>query len=118
MNSRAVTNLEQLGREVELKDVIKAVHDGWLAVLREARVIGMQVTGMQRLALDMGGWPTDHLRNMSMLEYAQFKEKAHFARLSIGYLEEQDWATALQALLTDASPSIDSQHSTSTAPTK
>jgi hypothetical protein len=104
MNNRAVSNLSQLGREVEFKDIMKAVHDGWLAVLKEARAIGMQVTGLQRLALDMSGWPTDHLRGLSTLEYAQFKEKAHFARLSLGYLEEQDWSAALMPMLEDAPP--------------
>jgi len=118
MNNRAVTNLGELGDVAEFKDIIKAVHDGWLAVLKEARAIGMTINGMQRLALDLAGWPTDHLRGLSMLEYAQFKEKALFGRLSLGYLAEEDWTAALLPLVEDAAPSSDTHPATTIAELK
>ncbi|KVP39756.1 hypothetical protein [Burkholderia ubonensis] len=105
MNVRAVTKLSQLGDdEVELKAVIKAVHDGWLAVLKEARSISMTLTGLQRLALDLSGWQTEHLKGMSVLEYGQFKEKALFARLALSYLQDEDWSGILKPILEDVEP--------------
>jgi hypothetical protein len=118
MNNRAVTNLGELGNDVELKDIIKALHDGWMAVLQEARAIGMSLNGMQRLALDLGGWPTDHLRGMTTLEYARLKEKALFARLSLGYLDDADWTAALLPLLEDVPPSTDTHPATTIAELK
>lgn len=104
MNVRAVSRLERLGPEVELRTVIKTVHDAWFAVLREARGITMNVTGLERLALDLHGWPTELMRNMSILDYGRLKEKALFAKLALGYLSEEDWTAVLSPLLEPAAP--------------
>ena len=85
--------------------VIKTVHDAWFSVLREARDITMNVTGLARLALDLHGWPTEIMRNMSILEYGRLKEKALFAKLALGYLSEEDWTAILSPLLEPAAPS-------------
>lgn len=105
MNARAVASLERLGPEVELRTVIKSVHDAWLTVFREARGIPQNVTGLERLALDLHGWPTEQLREMSVLDYGRLKEKALFAKLALGYLSEEDWTTILGPLLEPAVPS-------------
>ncbi|KVP75290.1 hypothetical protein WJ96_05905 [Burkholderia ubonensis] len=110
MNVRAVTKLSQLGDEVDLKTVIKAVHDAWLAVLKEARSIKTTLSGLQRLALDLSGWPTDHLKGMSMLEYGRFQEKAQFARLALAYLQDEDWTGILTPILEDIPPATDTEH--------
>jgi len=102
MNARAVSKLAALGPELELRTVIKTVHDAWLSVLREARSLTMSVTGLQRLALDVSGWPTQHLQGLSVLEYGQLREKAMFARLALGYLTDEDWSAILGASLEPA----------------
>lgn len=109
MNVRAVTKLTQLGDEVELKRVIKAVHDAWMGVLKEARGISMNLSGLQRLALDLTGWQTEHLRGMSLLEFGQFKEKALFAHLSLSYLQDEDWAAILMPILEDIPPATETE---------
>lgn len=99
MSARAVEGLQELGAEMELRDVIKTVRDAWHAVLREARGVRPSVTGVERMVLDINGWPTEHMRNMSILEYGRFKEKAMFARLALGYLSDDDWVACLAPLL-------------------
>ena len=105
MSARAVTFLERLGPEVELRTVIKSVHDAWLSVLREVRSITPTVTGLERLALDLQGWPTEQLRDMPVLDYGRLKEKALFAKLALGYLSEDDWTVIVGTLLEPAIPS-------------
>jgi hypothetical protein len=106
MTARAVARLERLGAEFELRTVIKTVHDAWFAVLREARGITMNVTGLERLALDLHGWPTELMRNMSILDYGRLKEKALFAKLALGYLSEEDWTAILSPLLEPVIPPV------------
>jgi len=100
MNTRAVEWLGRLGPDFELRSAIKSLHDAWLAVLREARGINMKVTGLERLALDLHGWPTELMQNMALLDYSRLKEKALFARLALDYLTEEDWTAILAPLLT------------------
>ncbi|HDR9105425.1 hypothetical protein [Paraburkholderia sp. A3RO-2L] len=99
MTARAVAKLRKLPRELEERAAIRAVHDAWLNVLMEARHIGMSMNGLERLALDINGWKTEHLRGMSVFEYGKFKDKALFALLALGYLQQQDWSAMLATTL-------------------
>lgn len=101
MNARAVQWLDRLGPEFELRSAIKSVHDAWLTVLREARGINLKVSGLERLALDLHGWPTELMQNMALLDYSRLKEKALFARLALDYLTEEDWTAILTPMLTE-----------------
>ncbi|MDN8078721.1 hypothetical protein QZN30_05105 [Burkholderia multivorans] len=99
MTSRAIAKLSKLPQELEERAAIRAVHDAWLNVLMEARHIGMSMNGLERLALDINGWKTEHLRGMSVFEYGQFKDRSLFALLALGYLDEQDWSAMLATTL-------------------
>lgn len=102
MTARAVDYLGRLDGEVELHAVIKAVYDAWLAVLKEVRHIPIHPKGLERLALDLHGWPTELIRTMSVVDYSRLKEKALFAKLSLDYLSEEDWAEVVSSLLETA----------------
>jgi hypothetical protein len=99
MNLRAVEWLGRLGPEFDLRSASKSLHDAWLAVLREARGINLKVSGLERLALDLHGWPTELLQNMALLDYSRLKEKALFARLALDYLSDEDWSAILTPML-------------------
>jgi hypothetical protein len=110
MTSRAVAALRQLGETVEQRAAIRRVRDAWANVLHEARDIRLKLTGLQRLALVLYGWPTDQLQSLPLLEFSRLKEKAMFARLSLDYLTEEDWAAIVAPLLVLAKHSATPHH--------
>ena len=99
MTARAVTYLGAMDAEVELRAVIKAVYGAWSTVLKEVRTIPLHPTGLERLALDLHGWPTELMLHMSVVEYGRLKEKALFAKMALDYLSEEDWAVVVAVLL-------------------
>lgn len=108
MNSRAVQDLARLGPDFELRAAISALQTAWLTVLREARLINLKVSGLERLALDLHGWPTELMQNMALLDYSRLKEKALFARLALGYLTKEDWTAILAPILTEPAQPLSS----------
>ncbi len=99
MTTRAIARISELPQPVELKTLVKTLHDAWLVVLTDGANLSLPLSGMQRLAMDLGGWDSRHLQAMSPLELSQLKEKAHFARLALGFLADEDWVRALTPCL-------------------
>ncbi len=99
MCERAVLKLSQAPASMELRAGIQAVRGAWLAVLKEARTATWPMTGLPRLSLDLNGWETEKFKSMSILEFAQFKEKAMLALLTLDYLTDEDWVTLLHNIL-------------------
>lgn len=102
MCARAVARLHELPETAPLQAIIYTVHDAWLDVLREAQSISRPIPQQQRLALELHHWNSDLLDAMSLLEFSHLKDKAHFARLALGYLADSDWIAALSPILVDA----------------
>ena len=102
MTRRVISNLTTLKGSLELRSVVKATHDAWLTVLDEARGIEYPLTGGQLIGFELNGWDSKFLRDMSLLEVSNLKDKAHFARLALGFLTDEDWVQMMSPVLTDA----------------
>lgn len=106
MSSRAAHWASLLGPAPDLHTISRAIRDAWYAVLREALSIPTHSTGLERLALELKGWSIEQLENMTLLAYAQLKEKAKFALLALDYLTSADWHSIVQPLLVPATVSV------------
>lgn len=102
MTARAVEYLGRLEGDVQLRTVIKTVYDAWRTVLDEVRMIPRNPRGLERLAMDLHGWPTTLMRDMPIIDYGRLKEKGLFAKMALDYLSEEDWADVVRAILAPA----------------
>jgi len=101
MNARAVRKLRRLPASAQLRDIIRAVHDGWLSAFKDVEPMTIPMPASQHQALTASGWP-EHLAELSPLEFERLKEKAFFARLALGYMTEEEWTKLLMPLVDPA----------------
>lgn len=96
MTARAVIDISELDPATSLQALIRVTYNAWHATLKEARTLGTQLAPLQRVAFELNGWRTDALVNLTLVEFAQLKEKAALGLLALDYLSNADWSAMLE----------------------
>ena len=96
MAARAVIDISEIDPAPSLQALIRVTYNAWHATLKEARTLGTQLAPLQRVAFELSGWRTDALANLTLVEFAQLKEKAALGLLALDYLSNSDWSAMLE----------------------